>query len=114
MGFKEAVKTCFAKYADFSGRASRSEFWWFNLFVIIVSVAAASVSDVLYALVALGTLLPVIAVATRRLHDVNKSGWWQLICLVPIIGFIIAIVWLAQAGEAGENRFGPRALPAIS
>jgi uncharacterized membrane protein YhaH (DUF805 family) len=100
MTFQDSVKTCLTKYADFSGRAGRSEYWWFFLFVILVGAAASVVSDTLSVLFYLGVLLPSIAAATRRLHDTNRSGWWQLISLVPVIGTIVLIVFLAQEGTA--------------
>jgi uncharacterized membrane protein YhaH (DUF805 family) len=107
MDFSQAVQTCIRKYADFNGRASRSEYWWFFLFVVLVSVLLSFVSDLLSGLFCLAMLLPSIAAATRRLHDTDRSGWWQLIGLVPIIGFIVMIVFLAQQGQAGANEHGP-------
>lgn len=100
MTFQESIKVCFSKYADFTGRASRSEYWWFVLFLMLVSVALSYVSPTASALFSIGTLLPAIAAATRRLHDTNRSGWWQLIVLVPLVGTIILIVFLAQEGKA--------------
>ncbi len=99
MTFQESVKTCFSKYADFTGRATRSEYWWFVLFVVLVSAATSLVSHVLSALFSLATFLPSIAAAARRLHETNRSGWWQLIALVPVIGIIVLIVFLAQEGR---------------
>ncbi len=99
MNFQESVKTCFTKYADFNGRASRSEYWWFFLFVILASVATSLFSSILSGLISLATLLPSIAAATRRLHDTNRSGWWQLIVLVPIIGFFVILYFLAQESK---------------
>jgi hypothetical protein len=96
MTFQESVKICFAKYADFTGRAPRSEYWWFFLFIILASLAASVISPKLSALFTLATLLPSIAAATRRLHDTNRTGWWQLIVLVPLIGAIVLLVFLAQ------------------
>lgn len=105
MTFVESIKTCFSKYADFKGRASRSEYWWFVLFIMLGTLACSMVSDTLYYLFALGTLLPSIAAAARRLHDTNRSGWLQLLALIPVVGWIIVIVFMAQ--EAKEpNRFG--------
>ena len=98
MNFQDSVKTCLSKYADFSGRAGRSEYWWFFLFVILFGAAFAVVSDTLSVLFYLAVLLPSVAAATRRLHDTNRSGWWQLISLVPLIGTIVLIVFLAQPG----------------
>jgi len=96
MTFTESIQTCFSKYADFNGRATRSEFWWWVLFVILATIAANILNDKLGILVSLGTLLPYIAVTARRLHDTNRSGWWQLIGIIPVIGWIIMIVWCAQ------------------
>ena len=78
MTFQESVRVCFSKYADFSGRASRSEYWWFFLFIVLVGTATSFVSDYVSAIFLLGTLLPSLAAATRRLHDTQRSGWWQL------------------------------------
>jgi uncharacterized membrane protein YhaH (DUF805 family) len=103
MTFQESVKVCFAKYADFSGKASRSEYWWFVLFILLVSMAASVISPKLSALFTLATLLPSIAIAARRLHDTNRSGWWQLIVLVPLIGFIVLLVFLAQESTQGDD-----------
>lgn len=96
MTFQESIKICFSKYADFTGRATRPEYWWFALFCILGGLAAEMISPVVSALFSLGTLLPIIAAATRRLHDTNRSGWWQLIVLVPVIGWIMIVVFLAQ------------------
>ena len=104
MTFGEAISTCFSKYADFNGRAARSEYWWFCLFCILGSIATGIVSETVNLLFSLGTLLPSLAVGARRLHDTNRSGWFLLLWLIPIIGWIIMIVWAAQ--EAREpNRF---------
>ena len=102
MNFQDSIKVCFTKYADFTGRASRPEYWWFALFIILASIATSMVSPLLSGVFSLATLLPSIAAATRRLHDTNRSGWWQLIWLVPIIGWIVLIVFLAQEGTAPD------------
>lgn len=99
MTFQDSIKVCFNKYVDFSGRASRSEYWWFVLFVFLGSIVASLFGHLLHLLFALGTLLPSLAAATRRLHDTGRSGWWQLIGLVPLVGWIILIVFLAQEGS---------------
>jgi len=105
MTFTDAVKTCFSKYADFNGRASRSEYWWYTLFIVLVSVGLSMINDKLSGLFGLVTLLPSLAVATRRLHDTNRSGWLQLIWLIPIVGWLVLLYFLVQ--EAQEpNRFG--------
>src|SRR5690349_3641974 len=103
MTFQESIRVCFSKYADFSGRASRSEYWWFFLFIVLVGFATSMVSNYLSALFYLGTLLPSLAAATRRLHDTGRSGWWQLIALVPLLGIIIIIVFLAQEGSGAQE-----------
>ena len=99
---QKAVKTCFNKYADFSGRATRSEFWWFSLFQLIVLVIAGVISDIFYGVVALGLLLPGLAVGARRLHDIGKTGWLLLLWLVPLIGWVLLLYWGVQPSGAGE------------
>jgi uncharacterized membrane protein YhaH (DUF805 family) len=96
MNFQDAIKTCLGKYADFSGRASRSEYWWFALFTFLGSAACGIFSYKLSALFSLATLLPMLAAASRRLHDTQRSGWWQLITLVPFVGWIVLLVFLVQ------------------
>ena len=108
MNFSEAVQTCFSKYADFKGRAARPEYWWFFLFIVVVGLLLSGVSSVLSGLFTLATLVPSIAAATRRLHDTNRSGWWQLIALVPLLGWIVLIVLLAQEGQPSDNVHGAR------
>jgi uncharacterized membrane protein YhaH (DUF805 family) len=95
MNFGQAISTCLSKYATFSGRAARSEFLWFSLFALLVSTVAAAINDKLYGLIALGLLLPTIAVSTRRLHDIGKSGWWQLLTFTGI-GYFVLIYWWVQ------------------
>jgi len=93
MPFQESIKVCFSKYADFTGRASRPEYWWFFLFILLGSLATSIISPMLSGLFSLVTLLPALAASTRRLHDTNRSGWWQLIAFVPVIGFIVILVF---------------------
>ena len=122
MGFVEAVRTCLAKYATFSGRASRSEFWWFALFHALVLVAIAvfatvsAMSDVQRVAQAVGVagsvvyialILPMLAATIRRLHDRNRSGWSYFWVLVPFVGGLIVLIWCLQRGVEGDNRFGP-------
>ncbi|ESQ92950.1 hypothetical protein ABAC460_01495 [Asticcacaulis sp. AC460] len=133
MGFVEAVKACFNNYANFEGRASRSEFWWFRLFQILVAIglfilagiiaaivgsasddsnaagAATAIPILLIAIFYLGTLLPELAVAVRRLHDTNKSGFWLLIAFIPF-GGIVLLVFFCTGSEYGPNRYGPNPL----
>ncbi len=106
MTFTESVKTCFSKYADFKGRAPRSEFWYFALFLALMTIFLELFNEILSALFGLATLLPYIAVTARRLHDTDRSGWWQLLGLIPIIGWLILLVWLIRPGSKGRNRFG--------
>lgn len=106
MSFTDSIKLCFAKYADFSGRAKRPEFWWFALFCLIVSLLLEAVSSGVSWLFSLATLLPSLAVGARRLHDLNKSGWMQLIWLIPVLGWIYMIYLLAQPGDSGDNQYG--------
>lgn len=101
MDFQTSVRTCLTKYADFNGTASRPEYWWFFLFVLLVGAAISIVSHGLAVVFQLGMLLPSIAAATRRLHDTGRSGWWQLIALVPVVGIIVMLVFLAQEGQRG-------------
>ena len=116
MDFQTSIKTCFKKYADFSGRASRSEFWWFELFLWIAMIVAAIIDTMMfgysfedygpiYIIYCVVTFLPAIAVGARRLHDINRSGWWQLIA-IPVIGIILLIVWWATVGEKKKNNHG--------
>ena len=130
MGFIGAVKTCLGKYAQFNGRASRSEFWFFNLFLFIYLFVAGfllgmvGASDEAYGVATLVLLIPVfipgIAVAARRLHDINQSGWMQCIFIpgffadellgtgwvIYILTFALYAFWFSQAGKKGKNRFG--------
>lgn len=102
-------------YANFSGRARRAEFWWTYLFNFVVIIAAAILGIailgdaglVLYALVALGLIVPQLAVGVRRLHDTNKSGWYYFFSLIPIVGGIIMIVFFATDSDRGPNQYGP-------
>jgi uncharacterized membrane protein YhaH (DUF805 family) len=104
MTFGESIKVCFSKYADFDGRATRSEYWWWFLFVFLATLATGIVSDMLSSLFSIAVLLPNLAVGTRRLHDIDKSGWFQLLWIIPILGWIVLIYWAAQEGKE-PNRF---------
>ncbi|WP_137224163.1 MULTISPECIES: DUF805 domain-containing protein [Shewanella] len=94
------------KYADFTGRARRKEYWMFILIYTIINVILAVLGlDTISAIVSLGLLVPSLSIAARRLHDTGRSGWWQLILLIPIIGLIVLIVFLAQDSH-GTNDYG--------
>ncbi len=110
MTFTESISTCFSKYATFDGTASRSEYWWFILFLVLTAFALGLASDVVAAIFNLATLIPSLAAGARRLHDTDRSGWWQLLYFVPVIGWIALIVLLAQ--ESKPNRYGNVAVPA--
>jgi uncharacterized membrane protein YhaH (DUF805 family) len=107
VNFFEAIKICFSKYVDFTGRAPRSEYWWFVLFVFVLAVVFTVVDPERAFIFHLGVLLPQLAVSVRRLHDVNRSGWWLLILFVPLVGYIVLLVWFCQKGEAVANLYGP-------
>ena len=107
MNIQQSVKTCFSKYVDFSGRASRPEYWWFVLAYIIVAVASGFINRYLYVLVILAFLLPLVAAGVRRLHDVGKSGWWLFISLVPVVGSLVLLYFNVQPGEPQGNAYGP-------
>ena len=107
MTFGKSISTCFSKFFDFNGRASRPEYWWFYLFTLLLSWGSILVdhSQVLSLLLNLVFFFPVIGAGARRLHDTNRSGWWQLIMLT-IIGIIPLIIWLASKGSDQENQYG--------
>ena len=89
MTFYESILVCFKKYAEFNGRASRSEFWWFALFITLVTSALVYISETLGSIFLIATLLPLLAVGTRRLRDTGRSGWWQLFLLAPVGGLVL-------------------------
>ena len=115
---------CWSKYAVFSGRSSRKEYWMWVLFYVIFGFVASIIDlllglcvdpvfaafNLVYGIFALTAFLPSLAVTSRRLHDIGKSGWLMLISLIPIIGIIVLLVFLCKKGDAGENRFGPEAV----
>ena len=140
MNLIESIKTCFQKYATFNGRANRSEYWFFFLFGFLTTICLSILdmalfpkneNGVLGLIFALLTFIPFISAACRRLHDVNRSGWWQLLpygimlgsvlltlisetllvvgIVAAVIAGIVLIFWLASAGENKKNRFGPSA-----
>ena len=106
MNFPQAIQHCLRNYATFTGRASRSEFWWFMLFALLASLVASAIDPRLNAVVTLLLLLPAIAVTARRLHDIDKSGWWQLVNLIPFVGWIIVLYWYVQPSQRAPNRYG--------
>ncbi|MER8233104.1 DUF805 domain-containing protein [Streptomyces sp. NPDC101490] len=102
----------FKKYAVFNGRARRQEFWMFELFNVIASIVLSIIDYAagiqLFGLIyALAVIIPSLAVLVRRLHDTNRSGWWVLIGFVPIVGFIVLLVFACTEGDQHENEHGP-------
>jgi uncharacterized membrane protein YhaH (DUF805 family) len=125
MNLQTAVRTVLSKYAVFSGRAGRPEFWYWVLALFLVSLALAIVEGAILApllgfeafspdagqplstLLSIAILLPALAVTVRRLHDTDHSGWWVLLGLIPIIGALVLLWWYIKPGTEGDNRFGP-------
>lgn len=120
MSFAEAVSSVLRQYVTFHGRARRAEYWWFVLFAFLVSFAASIVDMALLGadlesgsvgivggLVSLALFLPSLAVAVRRLHDTDRSGWWVLTFLIPIVGFVMWLVFMLSDSNPLANRFGP-------
>jgi len=124
MSFTEAIQTVWSKYATLSGRATRPEFWWWVLFVILLNMATGIIDRIVIApalgfemlektagqplslIVSLALIIPGFCVSVRRLHDIDRSGWWLLINLIPIIGVLVYLFWLTRPGTDGANRYG--------
>lgn len=119
MDFMTAVRTCLTKYVDFSGRGRRSEFWFFVLFNFLVGIITSLVDLVLGTdgfnngtgligtVASLALFLPSLAAAARRLHDTGRSAWFLLLILIPILGWIVLLVFYCLESQPGDNRFGP-------
>lgn len=127
MTLQESVKTVFSKYATFSGRATRSEFWYFALFNFIMAfgliiagillgaifgsnegaVGGFAIGYFLYMIYSLAAIIPNISVTVRRLHDTNRSGWNYWWCLLPLVGPIVLLVFLLQGSDPKDNKYGP-------
>ena len=105
MDFTTSVKTCFAKFADFSGRATRSEYWWFVLAYFILALVTGFIHEYLYFLVVLVFLVPMISAGVRRLHDIGKTGWLLLIGLIPLVGLVL-IYFMVQPTQPESNPYG--------
>ena len=117
MDLTSSVTVCLQKYATFTGRASRSEYWWFTLVITIVTflfslidvlIFSGLVADIelLSTLFSIATLLPSIAVSVRRLHDTDRTGWWLLLMFVPVIGWLVLIYFHVLKGTVGDNEYG--------
>ncbi len=118
--FMQSIDSCLQNYIGFSGRAPRSEYWYWTLFAVLFGFAANFIFGLIGhalhiraigSLVGLAanliTFLPSIAVFVRRMHDVNRSGWWYFFALVPVIGIVMLLIWCCTRGTAGQNRYGP-------
>jgi uncharacterized membrane protein YhaH (DUF805 family) len=121
MTFGQAISSGFQNYVNFSTRAPRSEFWFWTLFAVLASIAAGTIDRVLFpdvltspvhSIVGLVLFLPGIAVSIRRLHDLDRTGWWFLLAFT-VIGIILLIIWNCMPGTPGRNRFGPDPLAGI-
>ena len=115
MPLTDAVRSVLNQYVGFTGRARRSEYWYWILFYIVLSIIASMLDRAVFnasygswfsAIVGLGLLLPSLAVTVRRLHDTSRSGWWILLALIPVVGGIILIVFYVQDSH-GDNQYGP-------
>ena len=117
MNFLESVNTCLRKYFVFEGRASRSEYWWFQLVVspsYYISTFLENEISYFFLGITLVTLIPAISAGVRRLHDSNRSGFFLLISFIPFIGGIILLFFLIAEGTNGKNRFGPNPLKKVT
>ena len=122
MEFNEAYKTCLLnKYAAFSGRASRSEYWYFFLFLVLLAIVTSIIDAAIfpgnelmptYSIFSLLTIIPSISAAARRLHDVDRSGWWQLLYFT-IIGSLLVLYWLIKMSDSGNNKHGTNPLQTL-
>jgi len=119
MGFGEAISSGFRNYANFSGRARRSEFWYWMLFTALVTLAAAVLDDLVgpaagytpfHFIAGICVFIPAIAVSVRRLHDVDRTGWWLLLTFTGI-GDVLLLIWDCTKGSTGANRFGEDPIP---
>lgn len=113
MEFQEAIKSGFKNWRNFSDRASRSEYWYWTLFAMILGALITIICSTILDMEDIGdclwlaiTLIPSLSVAVRRLHDINKSGWWILLNLLPLIGYIILFIWHCKKGTDGPNNYG--------
>lgn len=117
VSFSQAVRMAFDSYCRFQGRSSRSEYWWWVLFVAILSFCIGIIEGILgFSMTAVQTtsgilslvlFLPGLGLSVRRLHDIGKSGWWILLGFIPVVGAIILIIWFARNSEMTENRYAP-------
>lgn len=113
VSFTQAIKMALDKYCCFTGRASRSEYWWWVLFTFVISAIVAAVfgdgtaGKIVSSLVGLAFLLPGLGLSVRRLHDTGKSGWWILIGLIPLVGAIVLLIFFIKDSDPVTNAYGP-------
>jgi uncharacterized membrane protein YhaH (DUF805 family) len=128
MSFTDAIRSCLSKYVTFSGRAARSEFWWWTLFVVLGNIGLTLIDGSIFGMTsvdlgqgmtmqqpagpladifALATFLPGVSVTVRRLHDHNRSGWWWWLWLVPLLGWLVLLIGFLRRGTEGPNSYGP-------
>ena len=110
VGFSEAIGLGFKNYLNFSGRATSAEYWWWFLFIVVTGVVLGTIDSItgigaLQNIFNLATLIPGLALGARRLHDIGKSGWWQLLWFAIIVGWIIMIVWYCKPGNQLGNKY---------
>ena len=105
MSIIESIKLGFNKYFDFKSRSSRSEYWYWILFVLVTSLVIMRFIPILLIFI-VATVIPSVAVAVRRLHDINRSGWWLLLDFIPVVGEIILVIWCCRKGTERSNRYG--------
>jgi uncharacterized membrane protein YhaH (DUF805 family) len=123
MGFVEALRSFWSNYANFRGRARRSEYWYVQLFLVLTNLAVAVIDlalmdgdvdrfiangggGIVGLIWILATIVPALAVLVRRLHDTNKSGWWALIGFVPVVGAIVLLIFTVTDSTLGDNTYG--------
>ena len=111
VSFSDAISLAFKNYVNFKGRSTRAEYWWFFLFTFTLSAITEAI-DVFSSLGIMSTIfslivfMPSLTVGVRRLHDINRSGWWILMWFVPIVGWVLLIVWYTRRSDEGINRYG--------
>lgn len=110
MTIEEAIRSCLANYATFSGRARRSEYWYWNLCTGVISALLALLTgedSLVVSFFSLIVLIPGLAVTWRRLHDTGRSGAWYLILLIPLVGAVLMLIWTCIDSDPGDNAYGP-------
>ena len=96
----DATSVCLRKFATFAGIAGRPEFWWFTFVSYVLITVTSLANEIAGAVVCLALLVPLLAAGSRRLHDTSRSGWWQFVVLIPVVGFIVYIVLMARPGKS--------------